>query len=402
MKIALVHDWLTGMRGGERCLQTFLRMYPDADILTMLHVQGSTCSEIDDQVRQVSWLGKLPLVDRYYRALLPLYPRAIRSLDLGQYDFVISLSHAAAKNVPVPAHVRHVSYCFTPMRYVWDQAEHYFGRATPLLSPALSQLRRWDLHGAKGVEQFVAISRFVAARIRCFYGRSSSVIHPPVDTSWIRPLTKPRRGEAFLCAGALVPYKRVELAVRACSLMGEKLWIVGRGPEEERLRRIAGPTVSFFGHVPDRELGELYANCRALIFPGTEDFGMVPIECLAAGRPVIGVYDGALRETLHGLRSWESQPKVDGTPVGVFFAPHNRRRVAPGRRSDNNAELDGLMRALQLFAEREGEFSAAACRVHATRFSVEHFQLAWDEFTQAHQLPRPVTATLQGAVGQYA
>jgi glycosyltransferase involved in cell wall biosynthesis len=370
MKVALVHDWLTGLRGGERCLQAFLKMYPSADIFTLLHVPGATAPEIDARVKKTSFLQRLPGVARYYRALLPLFPRAVRSFDLRGYDLVISLSHAAAKNVVVPEGTLHLCYCFTPMRYIWDQVRVYFGRLTPLLWPIIRALRSWDRRGSKGVDRFVAISDFVAARIRFFYKRSAEVVYPPVETSWISPAQPGTRGEAFLYAGALVPYKRPDLVVAAFREIDAPLWVVGGGPEEAKLRAIAGPNVTFMGRVSDSELGEYLRRCRALIFPGTEDFGILPLECLAAGRPVIGLYDGALRETLSGLRPWE-ESRVDGTaPTGVF--------IPKGR----GGEVAAIVEAVKIFCAQEDRFSVEACVAQARCFTPDRFYQSWHRVVQ--------------------
>ena len=262
-RVALVHDWLTGMRGGERCLEAFLKLYPDADVLTLLHKPGSCSPMIEERVTQTSFLQRIPGISKYYRLFLPLYPMAIKSLDTRGYDFVISLSHAAAKNVKIHSDTVHVSYCFTPMRYAWDQVQSYFGKITPLLWPILMALRKWDKRRSTSVDHFVSISRFVSARIRCFYGRASTVIYPPVDTDWIPTTSAESPGEAFLYAGALVPYKRPDLAVRACTELGLPLWVAGTGSEEERLRKIAGPSVKFLGRVSDEELASLYEIGRA-------------------------------------------------------------------------------------------------------------------------------------------
>ncbi len=378
MKVALVHDWLTGMRGGERCLAAFLALYPKADIYTLIHVPGSTSSEIDSRVRQTSVLNRLPGDQRYYRALLPFYPRAAQSLKLNDYDLVVSLSHAVAKNVSVPAGAIHVCYCFTPMRYIWDQADTYFGKARGLAEPILQGLRTWDLKGAVNVDAFVAISNFIAARIRCFYKRSSTVIHPPVDTSWISPpdaysaASSTRQGEALLYAGALVPYKRADLVVRACKELGLRLWVVGGGPEERKLRALAqGAPIEFFGTVSDAELAQFYRNCRALVFPAVEDFGMVPVECMAAGRPVIGLDKGGLRDTISGVRYWKdssSSVLVDSSATGVFI-PY---------RGEN--ELDALKRSIRFFLEHEGSFSSEACVQRAQQFSLRVFVENWNTF----------------------
>lgn len=366
MRVAIVHDWLTGLRGGERCLESFLRLYPDADIFTLLHVPGSTAPAIDARVREASFISAMPGARKYYRILLPLYPLAISRFDLSGYDLVISLSHAAAKNVRVPEGVPHISYCFTPMRYIWDQAWNYFGAATPALWPVIGALRGWDRRHSPHT-RFVAISRFVAARIRCFYGSDASVLYPPVDTSWIKPDLRARQGEAFLYAGALVPYKRPELVVRAFSKLGQRLWVAGTGPEERKLRSLAGSNIEFFGHVSDQELAGLYARCRALIFPGAEDFGMVPIECMAAGRPVIALHEGALRETIAGIRPWDNEENAFPGSTGVFF-PRNER-----------VQLESLMSSVNFFMANEHRFKPEACLQRASRFSVGVFERGWDE-----------------------
>jgi glycosyltransferase involved in cell wall biosynthesis len=366
MKIALVHDWLTGLRGGERCLQAFLELYPDADIFTLLHVPGTTSAGIDARVKQTSFLQKFPRVEKYYRLLLPLYPWAAGSLNLNGYDLIISLSHAAAKNVKVPKRAVHICYCFSPMRYIWDQTFNYFGRLTPVLWPIVKYLRSWDLAGSKRVDHFVAISKFVAARIRCFYKCAADVIYPPVDTSWIVPRPDAKRGSAFLYAGALVPYKRVDLVIRAFNELEEDLWIVGRGPEEKKLKAMAGPNISFIGYVSDHDLAGFYRNCRALIFPGTEDFGMIPVECLAAGRPVIGAYAGGLVESLSGLKIWQNDCfEVEQSPTGVFFE------------SGRKEELPALKEAIAFFIEREESIAQVACIRRSELFSPKHFRERW-------------------------
>lgn len=365
MKVALVHDWLTGLRGGERCLQAFLKIYPEADIFTLLHVPGATAPEIDARVRQVSFFRFLPGAKRYYRLLLPFYPLAVRSLKIKNYDLVISLSHAAAKNVSLDERAIHICYCFTPMRYIWDQAYHYFGKATGLLWPVLKALRIWDRRGSRGVHHFVAISHFVASRIRCFYKRRATVIYPPVETDWIRPVQQGIRGEAFLYAGALVPYKKPDLVVKAFNELGEKLWIVGSGPEKARLQKLAGPNIEFVSGVSDLELADYYRRCRALVFPGKEDFGMIPIEALAAGRPVIGLFAGALRESLTAIKPWRKPAVASACSTGVFI--ENR----PG------LELEALIEAVRQFIAEERFFTVESCCAQARNFSAERFYRDW-------------------------
>jgi glycosyltransferase involved in cell wall biosynthesis len=386
VKVALVHDWLTGLRGGEKCLQALLSLYPEADLFTLVHIPGKTTPQIDAAVKGTSFLDRLPGVRNYYRALLPFYPMASAGLDLAGYDLVVSVSHAAAKNVRISPHTRHISYCLTPMRYIWDQAHSYFGAAVYGLWPVLAGLRVWDRRGSSRVNQFVAISRFVSARIRCFYGRESEVIYPPVDSSWIRrggSEESLKAGEAFLYAGALVRYKRADLAVRAFNRLGLPLWVAGSGPEERRLRRMAGPSVKFLGQVSDAELAELYGRCRALIFPGLEDFGMVPVECMAAGRPVVGLYGGGLQETVSGFKPWDPvyNSQLDTRHLTGVFMERTRAEA-----------LDALIASMAFFLKHEGEFSPTACRRRAERFSLKTFFEGWSRLPGSGLISREVPA----------
>ena len=380
MKVALVHDWLTGMRGGERCLQAFLKLYPEADIFSLLHIPGRTSTQIDERVKGTSFLQKFPGIARYYRLCLPLFPFAVRSFDFSGYDLLISLSHSAVKNVRVPKGCVHICYCFTPMRYIRDQAWQYFGLLTPLLSPLLWWLRRWDRQGAKGPDVFIAISRFIAARIRYYYGRHSEVIYPPVETSWISRADAGVPGRAFLYAGALVPYKRPDLIVKAFNENGEPLWVVGSGPLERKLKRMAGPNIFFFGQVSDQDLARFYRDCRALIFPVREDFGMVPIECLAAGRPVIGFYSGALKETLPGIKPWTGRRAAGPKDCGVFFR---------ARKSSRDPELkDELLKSIQCFIENESSFRVEACKERSEQYSSIRFEEDFEAMLIRHGLER--------------
>ncbi len=371
MKIAIVHDWINGMRGGERCLDVFLSLYPAADIFTLFHVPGKTNQRIDQRVKKVSFLNRIPMAQKLYRLLLPFYPLAIRQFSFEGYDLVISLSHAAAKNVQVPQGTPHIVYCFTPMRYIWDQARSYFGIVTPLLWPIILLLRGWDRRGAERPTAFVAISRFIAARIRCFYQRSSAVIFPPVDTAWISPQQEDKQGEAFLWAGALVPYKRPDLVVAAFNQLGVTLWVVGDGPERKRLQEIAGPNIHFLGRLSDQDLADRYRRCRALIFPGVEDFGMIPIECMAAGRPIIGLDKGGLVDSLNGVKHWKYSDKSDviaiGQPSGVFI------------RSAAKDSLEELLKSIRFFIAHESSFKSRDLVGQAERFSPHHFAEQWNE-----------------------
>jgi glycosyltransferase involved in cell wall biosynthesis len=243
------------------------------------------------------------LVERHYRWYLPLFPRAIESLDLSGFDLVLSSSHCAAKGAIAPASALHICYCHTPMRYVWDRFEDYFGagfRARLLFAPAARRLRRWDRESAERVHHFIANSRHVAARIREYYGREvDAVIPPPVDTDFYTPAPGEQTGELyFLVVSALVPYKRLDLAVEAFRGRPERLIVVGTGPSEAKLKARAPSNVRFLGWLPDEELRNLYRGCRAAILPGVEDFGIVPLEALACGRPVIAFGEGGALDTV--------------------------------------------------------------------------------------------------------
>lgn len=401
MKVALVHDWLTGLRGGEKCLEAFTRIYPDADIFTLVHQPGTTSARLDERVHRVSFLNRIPGASSKYRLFLPLFPRAARSFSFEGYDLVISLSHAAVKNIVVPEGVPHLCYCFTPMRYIWDQAWSYLGALTPLAWPLITHLREWDVAGSDRVSHFIAISRFVAARIRRFYHRPASVIFPPVDTSWITPAKPGSSGEAFLYAGALVPYKRVDAIISAFNRLGERLWIVGDGPQYRALRRAAGPNIEFMGRVDDPDLAEFYSRSRALVFPAREDFGMVPVESLAAGRPVIALGSGGCRDTIAGIPSWEPsaynrasgkkdlENKNSTGPSGVFFS---RRQSGSNKRLMQQSDGEGVPKsdlsqgveaAVSFFIENEAEFSVENCVKRAAMFSPAVFEASWNELLQS-------------------
>ncbi len=307
-RTALVHDWLTGFRGGEQVLLSLARMFPEAPIYTLLHVKGSLPAELESRTIRTSFIGKLPFARRLYRHYLPLFPFAVRGLDVRSFDLVISSSHCVAKSVTPGPKTRHISYCHTPMRYVWDRFDDYFGPArmgrvgSAALRVMAEGLRAFDVATAHHVHQYVANSETVAARIRYFYGRDAKVIEPPVDTDFFTPGPEdPPSPDYDLVVSALVPYKRIDLAVDAANLTGRRLLVVGSGPEETRLRARAGGSVEFLGSADrDRLLG-LYRGCRALVLPGVEDFGIVVAEALACGRPaVVNAQGGGAEIVRHG------------------------------------------------------------------------------------------------------
>lgn len=319
IKVALVHDWLTGLRGGEKCLERLCRMFPDATIHTLIHDPGKTGPIIEAMRIRTSPLQRIPGIARHYRKLLPLMPAAVSRLDVGEVDLVISLSHCVAKAVRVPAGLPHICYCFTPMRYAWDGRSAYLDKwregslKRRLAESALDRLAAWDARTAAKVTRFVAISKTIQDRITRNYGRDSVVVAPPVDTDFYLPSEESQREDFYLVASALVPYKRIDQAVAACERLGRKLVVIGTGPEADRLRNMAGPNATFLGYQPDDVLRDHFRRCRALLFPGEEDFGIVPIEALACGASVIALNAGGVAETVDAaVGTLYDEPTAEG------------------------------------------------------------------------------------------
>lgn len=327
-RIALVHDWLTGMRGGEKALEVLCDLYPDAEILTLVHVTGSVSLPIARHKIRTSVLQYLPGVGRVYRQCLPAFPVAVELLDLDGYDLIVSTSHCAAKAVVAPPGTPHVCYCFTPMRYAWDQFDEYFGArrlgavGTRLARPVLRGMARWDARTSGRVSRYVAISHYVAGRIRRYYNRRSDVVYPPVDTDFYSPDGRASGGYA-LVVSALVPYKRIELAIDAARLAGMPLKIVGQGPDRARLEAHAhGGDVQFLGFQTDEIVRDLYRGAEAVLLPGEEDFGIVPVEAQACGRPVVALSQGGTRETVldrvTGVLVSQSTPEAFAEALGLL------------------------------------------------------------------------------------
>ncbi len=305
-RVAIVHDWLTGMRGGEKALEAIRALVPGADLLTLLHVPGTVSAALEAAHPRRSFVQFLPSAARHYRRYIPLFPMAVEQFDLDDYDFVISTSHCAVKSVVPTGRARHLCYCFTPMRYAWDQFGAYFGRdrvgrvRSRLYGLIFRRLAYWDSSTAGRVNRYVAISQHVAARIRRYYNREAVVVYPPVDTTFFSP-NGASPGEYFLIVSALVPYKRIDLAIEACRLAGVPLHIIGDGPERRRLQDLAGPDVRFLGSCTDQEVRDQMRSAQGILLPGEEDFGIAPVEALACGRPVVGLAKGGATETVeHG------------------------------------------------------------------------------------------------------
>jgi glycosyltransferase involved in cell wall biosynthesis len=292
------------MRGGEKVLLSLARLFPDAPIFTLLHVKGSLVPELEQRDIRTTFVQRLPGVATRYRQYLPLFPAAAASIDLRGFDLVVSSSHCVAKGVKPAPGAYHVCYCHTPMRYVWDRYDDYFGPgrvAGParLVIPLVARrLRAWDVATAPRVNAFIANSRHVAGRIQRYYGRDSTVIPPPVDTDFFTPAAGDRAGSYDLVISALAPYKRVELVLEAYRGTGRALKIVGTGPEEARLRQRLPPEATMLGRVDDETLRELYRGCRAVIMAGVEDFGIVPLEAMACGRPAVVFAEGGGPESV--------------------------------------------------------------------------------------------------------
>lgn len=306
LRVALVHDWLTGMRGGEKCLEVLCELFPRADLYTLVHRRGSVSRTIESRTVRESWIARLPGGRSHYRWFAPLYPLAIESFDLSGYDLVVSTSHCVAKGALTRSDTLHVCYCFTPVRYFWDLYPEYFGpgRGTGLTrfaAPLLAHYYRlWDRVSADRVDLFVADSHHVRDRIAKHYRRASRVVYPPVDTEFFTPALpdRPDPDAPYLVVSALVPYKGVERTIRVANRLGLPLRIVGIGPESGRLRSLAGPTVRFDEWLSMDALRDAYRGCRALIQAHEEDFGIAPLEAMACGRTVIALRRGGAAEVV--------------------------------------------------------------------------------------------------------
>lgn len=357
MRVALVHDWLTGMRGGEKVLERFAALFPNAPIYTLVHEPGEVSEALERHQINTSFIQGLP-ARHAYRWYLPLFPLAVRCMDLREYDLVLSSSHCAVKAVRTRPDARHLCYCHTPMRYAWDRFDEYFspqrvGWAKHLLiRPTMAALRRWDRRTAPRVDAFVANSGYVARRIERYYGRSATVISPPVDTDRFVPGDTPP-DDYYLMVSALSPYKRIEVAIDAFNRMARPLKIAGWGPERRRLEKLAGPTVQLLGRVGDEELLRLYQNCRGFLLAGVEDAGIAPLEAMACGRPALVLAAGGAPEAV-----------IEGQ-TGVYI---------------QDIGADGIIEAVDTV---EGlTFNTATIRAHSERYSVAAFDRQIADFIE--------------------
>ena len=368
VRIAIVHDWLDTWGGGENVLATLLELYPDADLFALVDFMSvEHRRRLGARTVRTSFIQKLPFARRQFRKYLPFMPRAVEAFDLSGYDLVISSSHAVAKGAVTRGDQLHVCLCYSPARYAWDLQQQYLEIAGydrgPLAWAArrvLTRFQRWDLRSAARVDRFIAISRYIAARIEKSYGRSSYVIYPPVDVPR-GSVAQPPRARSYVTVSRLVPYKRVDLLVRAFADLPEReLVVAGDGPEMKKLAASAPANVRFLGHVDDDERNRLLATARAFVFVAEEDFGIAPLEAQSYGTPVIAFSQGGVAETVRGLDEVE--------PTAVLF---------------HEQTADAVRAAIDVFERSADRISAEACRANARRFAPEHFRRRFADYVSA-------------------
>lgn len=360
IRVALVHDWLTGMRGGENVLAAIAELFPRAELFTLLYIPGKISPPLSSLKRHVSWLGKIPGAEKRYRHFLPLMPTLIEQFDLKGFDLIISSSHCVAKGVMKPEGSVHISYVHAPMRYMWDRYEDYFGRGQSSISTRIAakliraKLQNWDRKVSQypRVDKIIANSQFIAQQIFSAYGRKAEVIYPFAELERFTHLRKP--GRNYLMVTAFAPYKRIDLAIEAFNQLKLPLLIVGSGQDEKKLKKMAGSTVEFLGPLRNSTVCELYSKCRALIFPGIEDFGITPLEAMASGAPVIALQKGGAAESVTER-------------TGLFF---------------HDQTPESLMEAIRQMEINPERFSELECRKRAQEFSKEIFQNKLKTFIQ--------------------
>ncbi|HPE47609.1 MAG: glycosyltransferase [Hyphomonas sp.] len=369
-RVAIIHYWLIGMRGGEKVIEALCEMFPDADIFTHLYDPSRISDTIKRHKITTTTFQKIPFARKLYRKLVALMPSALEQLDLREYDLVISSESGPAKGVIVRPGALHICYVHTPMRYIWDQYTDYYERSGSLtrffMPPMTHALRQWDVTSAARVDHFVANSNAVKNRIERYWRRDAEVIPPPVSTQRFRPSSD--RGDFYLFVSELVSYKRADLAIRACALLDRKLVVIGDGPQAAELRKMAGEHTEFLGRVPDKVLEDYVSKCRALLFPAEEDFGIVPVEAMAAGAPVIAYNRGGARDYV----------LADST--GIFM---------------NDQSVPGMIEAIIRFELQAHKFDAKTIAEHARRFDQTIFQERFRETVLDQLDKRPNLAWLR-------
>jgi len=365
VKVALIHDWLLERRGGERVLEAFCELFPNADLYTLIFVPERVSPRLRTAKVFCSSFSRLPKIQNYYRYCLPLLPRAIEKFRLQDYDLVLSSSHCVAKGI-FPGSALHIAYVHAPMRYVWDQHDAYFGPdsswiARTGMALCRSYLQRWDVRSAARVDYFIANSKNVAGKIKHLYARDATVIYPPVDVPKFN--LHPDLQPYYLIVSALVPYKKIDIAIEAFNRLRLPLKIVGEGPLRGRLQKLAQPNIEFLGWLNDQDLAAVYGHCQALIFPGEEDFGITPLEAQASGRPVIAYGRGGALETVLPLGTGSITPAT-----GILFP---------------QASAESLMAAIEFYQKHRERFEPATIRRHAAKFSGERFKTQISDYIAA-------------------
>jgi glycosyltransferase involved in cell wall biosynthesis len=362
MRIALLHHWFVSLAGGERVIDTIAGIFPNADIFALFVDERKLPLSLRERKIVGSVLDKIPGARRVHRHLLPFYPLAVEMLDLSDYDLVISSDSGPMKGALTNLHATHICYCHSPMRYLWDGYSAYMRGMSPAMQAIFGltshYVRNWDYSAAQRVDHFIANSNYVAGRIRKYYRRESTIIHPPINTA--HSFLANKHEDYYLAVGRLVPYKRTDILIEACRKLDRRLLIVGDGPEMKRLQRAAGKNTEFLGEVSESHLRNLYSRCRALLFAADEDFGLVALEAQSYGRPVICFGKGGSLETVRGtfkltdLRSAETGRLL----TGLFF---------------ENQTGDSLASAILSFESAEDVFVPAEIQSHARKFDTSFF-----------------------------
>src|SRR5215475_14393171 len=355
MKVAILHYWFLLNGGGENVVDALLEIFPDADVFCLFADKGSVTKQISPERLHVSYLSKIPLAKKLNRVMFPFYPGAVGSFDFSGYDLVISSDSPPIKDIVTPVDTVHISYCHTPGRFIWDLAPQFTASLPWYLRGIFATLaahaRTTDFVAAQRITQFIANSEYVRKRISHFYRRDSTVIYPPVNTS--SGYIADRTDDYYLTAGRMVGTKRVDILIEACNRLGRKLLVVGTGREVNKWRALAGPTVQFTGRVSDQQLWDYYARCRAFLFAAEEDFGIVPLEAQACGRPVIAYGCGGSLET---VRVGDSLGLSD---TGVFF---------------DRQDPESVMEAIRRFEAKEHSFVPREIQKHAKKFDKALFK----------------------------